>query len=88
MRRHLAIGRILKEFHNLRNGCVLKSFTAILQRFGKANGDILHLGVRFLGTAHEHHFFGAREALVAILVIQTDAEQTHNLWLGNFRLGA
>jgi hypothetical protein len=74
---------LAEEVHNFIHGSITKSLATIFQGLGKPNGDILHLGVCFLGAANKKHFLGPSNAFVFILVIQADTEQPDNFRLGS-----
>jgi hypothetical protein len=74
--RFSTIGSFVKKIHDFLHGKLSKRFAALCQALGKVNGDILHLGVGLLGSAHEEHLLGPSNAFVFILIIEADTEQT------------
>lgn len=70
----LVVESLVKQFRNFFGGGVPQDFAALLQRLGKADGDILHLFMCFLRPAQEEHLRRARDAFVFIFIIETDAD--------------
>jgi len=70
----------VQQLHHLLRGQLRQRLAALFQRLVEANGHVLHLLVRLLGAADQDKVFGARQALVAVLVVQPDADKSQHLF--------
>ena len=57
---------------------LFEPFATFFQTLAEANCSLLHPFVRFARTAEKHHLFGTRHPLLAIGVIQPNAEDPSN----------
>src|SRR5579864_4609993 len=59
----------------------LEGLAFLLQFVVKAEDGVLHAFVRFGRTAQEEKVFAACQPLMAVLIIETDADEAENLFL-------
>jgi hypothetical protein len=71
----LFLHRLLNQVEHFLNLGVLQAFTLGFEGFGDMNGDILHSFMRFFRAAEQHEFFSFRDALMAIIVVEANADE-------------
>ena len=76
----------MKDIPQFLGAGVFEAFAAFGELLVDLDGRFLHDFVRFLGAADEEKIVAAREPLVAVLVVETDAQHA-GLRLRRFRGG-
>src|SRR5215469_11502789 len=74
----LIIERFAQQVDGFFGGGFAERFAALAQGLAETDGRILHALVRLGRAAHEQEMLAARQALMAVLVIQADAEEPSN----------
>jgi hypothetical protein len=81
-KRDLLFHGFVEQVGNLLHRGFAHAFAAIFEGCVDMDGDILHFGVSFRGTSHKHYVVAASDAVVAIVVVQADAEEAYHFRLG------
>lgn len=67
-------GRLVQQLDDLFHRRFREGFSPFFQGFGEADGDVLHVFMRFLGAADQKKFFALGDAPVSIRVIERDSQ--------------
>ena len=73
-----SIFNFLEDLEYLAQGRLMKLFTTALQGFAEFDGGVLHMVMRVGGTADEKKMLTSSQALMPVLIVQPDAEKSHD----------